>query len=149
MSKEEKKAQYQSSPADDIELQQRNPREPLNMEAPKKPEPSQENIEGSDEDLDLQEEEEKRKKKEEDELPKVSFFELLRFATKTDVLLMILGSAAAIINGIALPMFALIFGQMTDSFSPTSTGDDIVDAAGTQALYFLYIGLGSFALSWI
>lgn len=74
---------------------------------------------------------------------------LLRFATKTDIILMVCGGIASCVNGIALPMFALIFGNMTDSFSPTSTGDEIVSAAGTQSLYFLYIGLGSFALSWI
>ncbi|EDK31467.1 multidrug resistance protein-like transporter family ABC domain protein (macronuclear) [Tetrahymena thermophila SB210] len=81
--------------------------------------------------------------------PKISFFKLFRYATKFDWILMTVGAIAAIANGIALPLFALIFGQMTDSFGPTSTGDQIVDAAGTQSLYFLYIGLGTFFLSWV
>lgn len=42
---------------------------------------------------------------------------------------MIIGGIASMINGLAVPMFALIFGQMADSFSPTSTGDEIVDSA--------------------
>lgn len=43
---------------------------------------------------------------------------------------MSIGLVASMVNGIALPMFALIFGQMADSFSPTSSGDDVVSAAG-------------------
>lgn len=31
---------------------------------------------------------------------------------------MIVGAAAAIINGIAFPLFALVFGEMADSFGP-------------------------------
>jgi len=41
-----------------------------------------------------------------------------------------LGGLSAMANGVALPMFALIFGRMTDSFNPSSTGDQVVDAAG-------------------
>lgn len=44
---------------------------------------------------------------------------------------MITGSIAAIINGLAYPSFSLIFGQMTDSFGPTVSGDDLVESAGT------------------
>lgn len=62
---------------------------------------------------------------------------------------MTFGALAAVVNGIALPLFALIFGEMTDSFGPASTGDQIVESAGEQALYFLYIGIGTFFLSWI
>jgi hypothetical protein len=36
---------------------------------------------------------------------------------------MTLGGLSAMANGVALPMFSLIFGRMTDSFNPTSTGD--------------------------
>ena len=43
---------------------------------------------------------------------------------------MIIGCIASIANGLTLPMFSLIFGNMTDAFSPTSTGDDIVNSAG-------------------
>lgn len=38
---------------------------------------------------------------------------------------------------------------MTDSFGPDASGDDLVDAAGEQALYFFLIGVGSFILSWV
>ena len=39
-----------------------------------------------------------------------------RFATKLDVLLMIIGSICACGHGTALPALMIIFGDMTDSF---------------------------------
>jgi len=36
---------------------------------------------------------------------------------------MFIGAVAATINGFAFPMFAFIFGEMTDAFSPQSTAD--------------------------
>jgi ATP-binding cassette, subfamily B (MDR/TAP), member 1 len=38
---------------------------------------------------------------------------------------------------------------MTDAFSPLSSADEVVDAASTQALYFLILGIVSFICSWI
>ncbi len=40
----------------------------------------------------------------------MSFFKLLTFADGKDKCLMIIGGIAAALNGLALPMFALIFG---------------------------------------
>lgn len=82
------------------------------------------------------------------ELPGISYFKLFHFATSVDWFLMIVGGIAAMINGIALPMFSLIFGEMTDSFKPSEV-QNVVSEAGKQSLYFLYIGLGSFFLSWV
>ncbi|KAL4464298.1 hypothetical protein ABPG72_011343 [Tetrahymena utriculariae] len=86
---------------------------------------------------------------EKQEIKMVTFIQMLRYANKTDWTLMVIGSIASMANGVAFPMFALIFGQMTDSFGPNSTGDDLVDAAGKQSLYFFFIGVGSFLMSWI
>ena len=38
---------------------------------------------------------------------------------------MVVGALAATINGFAFPMFSFIFGEMTDSFGPDKTKDDI------------------------
>ena len=43
---------------------------------------------------------------------------------------MLIGGITAVVNGIALPLFSLVFGEMTDSFSPTTTADETVDNAG-------------------
>ncbi|KAL4426347.1 hypothetical protein ABPG74_006285 [Tetrahymena malaccensis] len=86
------------------------------------------------------------KKKEKSHLPLTALF---RFASRQDWTMMIIGSIAALLNGLSYPSFSLIFGQMIDSFGPTSTGDDLVKAAGTQCIYFAIIGVVSFLLSWI
>lgn len=55
-------------------------------------------------------------KKEDEPENMVGYMQLFRFATKLDVLLMILGSICAAAHGTALPALMLIFGDMTDSF---------------------------------
>ena len=44
---------------------------------------------------------------------------------------MVFGSIFAAANGIAMPMFAFIFGEMTDAFSPNATSQSVVDNAST------------------
>jgi len=53
----------------------------------------------------------------------------LRFATKSDKVMMIIGSIFAIANGMSMPMFAYIFGNMTDAFKPNATADDVLKSA--------------------
>uniref|UniRef100_A0A4W5N0D0 ABC-type xenobiotic transporter n=1 Tax=Hucho hucho TaxID=62062 RepID=A0A4W5N0D0_9TELE len=55
-----------------------------------------------------------RKKKE--PAKAVGFFQLFRYATGCEVLLMIIGLLCAALHGIALPLMCVVFGQMTDSF---------------------------------
>lgn len=46
----------------------------------------------------------------------VPYFDLFRFATTKDKVLMVLGSLAAFLNGGAIPSFSIIFGSMMNSF---------------------------------
>lgn len=46
----------------------------------------------------------------------LSFYQLFKYATKFDYVLMTLGTLAALINGAAVPVFSLILGSMTDEF---------------------------------
>ncbi|XP_055772634.1 ATP-dependent translocase ABCB1-like [Salvelinus fontinalis] len=46
----------------------------------------------------------------------VGFFQLFRYATGCEVLLMIIGLLCAALHGIALPLMCVVYGQMTDSF---------------------------------
>lgn len=62
----------------------------------------------------------------------VPYFDLFRYATKSDKTLMWIGAAAAFANGAAFPSFSLIFGAMTDSFSQSD--DEMVDEAGMNAM---------------
>lgn len=57
----------------------------------------------------------------------VPFSELLQFATTSDKILMALGGFAAFVNGSAMPLFSVIFGEMSDSFGPNATKDEIVE----------------------
>lgn len=78
---------------------------------------------------------------------KVSYFTLFRYATKTDVAIILLGYLCSIIGGAALPLFTIVFGNLSQEFanfytSPTSTADDFQDSVNENGLYFFYLGLG-------
>ncbi|KAM8924525.1 bile salt export pump-like [Pelodytes ibericus] len=55
------------------------------------------------------------KKKKEKEI-RVGFFQLFRFATTTDMIMMTIGSLCSLVHGAAQPLMFLIYGQMTDTF---------------------------------
>ncbi|XP_069589185.1 bile salt export pump-like [Ranitomeya imitator] len=57
----------------------------------------------------------KTKKKKEKEI-RVGFFQLFRYATGKDIIMMVIGAACALAHGAAQPMMLLIYGQMTDIF---------------------------------
>lgn len=71
--------------------------------------------------------------------------ELYRFATSTDITLMIFGSICAAAMGVALPAFAILWGNMTNKFN---SDENIEDVAKTVMLQFIYIGLGALAAGW-
>jgi|NOAtaT_6_FD_contig_101_1098428_length_3106_multi_3_in_0_out_0_1 ATP-binding cassette subfamily B (MDR/TAP) protein 1 len=62
---------------------------------------------------------------------------------------MTIGVIAAMGNGAAFPLFALIFGDMADAFGPNSTADDVVKKAAYQSMLFAIVGAGSFMCSFI
>ena len=39
---------------------------------------------------------------------------------------MIIGGLAALINGLAIPLATLIFGEIADAFDPKATPDEVV-----------------------
>jgi ATP-binding cassette subfamily B (MDR/TAP) protein 1 len=73
------------------------------------------------------------------------FTSLFRFATTTDIILLVVGTICAIAMGVALPSFAILWGNMTNKFGD---GGSIEDAAKDIMLSFIYIGLGAFAAGW-
>ncbi|KAK3533490.1 hypothetical protein QTP70_023359 [Hemibagrus guttatus] len=54
--------------------------------------------------------------KKEEAAIRVGFFQLFRFATFREILMMIAGSLCAIIHGSAQPLMLLVFGLLTDTF---------------------------------
>ncbi|XP_038151853.1 bile salt export pump [Cyprinodon tularosa] len=47
---------------------------------------------------------------------RVSFFQLFRFSTCKDVVMMVVGSLCAVLHGSAQPLMLLVFGMLTDTF---------------------------------
>ncbi|XP_059423485.1 ATP-dependent translocase ABCB1 [Carassius carassius] len=59
---------------------------------------------------------EKKSKKKKEPVKTVGVFQLFRYATCPEVLLMLIGLLCAAAHGVALPLMCVVFGQMTDSF---------------------------------
>lgn len=54
---------------------------------------------------------------------KVPFYKLFSFADSRDKILMIIGTIAAIINGLSLPVMALMLGNLIDVFGTAGRSD--------------------------
>lgn len=86
--------------------------------------------------VDANEGQNKEKEKEEPTTTNtVPFLKLFTFADSTDKLLMIVGTIAAIGNGLGLPLMTIIFGEMTDSFGQTQNIHDVVRAVSKVNSY--------------
>ncbi|XP_056090402.1 ATP-dependent translocase ABCB1 [Rhinichthys klamathensis goyatoka] len=59
---------------------------------------------------------EKKPKTKKEPVKTVGFFQLFRYATCPEVLLMLIGLLCAAAHGVALPLMCVVFGEMTDSF---------------------------------
>ncbi|XP_065102087.2 ATP-dependent translocase ABCB1 [Paramisgurnus dabryanus] len=59
---------------------------------------------------------EKKPKEKKESAKAVGFFQLFRYATCLEVLLMLIGLVCSAGHGVALPLMCVVFGQMTDSF---------------------------------
>ncbi|XP_036393962.1 ATP-dependent translocase ABCB1 [Megalops cyprinoides] len=57
----------------------------------------------------------------------VGFFQLFRYATPLEIILMIVGLLCAAAHGVALPLMTVVFGQMTDSFVQSSQHINLTD----------------------
>ncbi|KAH9614600.1 hypothetical protein KSS87_020848 [Heliosperma pusillum] len=75
-----------------------------------------------------------------EELQKVAFYKLFSFGDKYDRMLMIVGSIAAICNGIAQPLMTLILGQIINSFGNTDP-HNVVHQVSKVSLRFLYLAI--------
>lgn len=71
---------------------------------------------------------------------------MFRFADKKDIILMIIGTVFALVNGAALPIFSLLWGDMIDSFkTPEEMEQEVLD----MFLLFIYLGIAVFTAGWI
>ncbi|KAI3900112.1 hypothetical protein MKW98_001012 [Papaver atlanticum] len=77
------------------------------------------------------------------ETNRVPFFKLFSFADSKDVLLMVIGTIAAIINGWKMPIMAVLGGQLVNSFAITGDSNELLKQVSKVSLQFVYLGLGS------
>ncbi|KAK0606665.1 hypothetical protein LWI29_002414 [Acer saccharum] len=82
-------------------------------------------------------------KKEEESSKTVPYYKLFSFADSTDILLMVVGTIAAIGNGICTPLMALLFGGFVNSFGDNANMKQMVDEVSKVSLKFLFLAIGS------
>ncbi|OJD15191.1 hypothetical protein AJ78_04522 [Emergomyces pasteurianus Ep9510] len=84
---------------------------------------------------------------------KVNYLTLFRYATKSDILILILASIGATAGGAVLPLFTILFGAMAGTFKDialhTISTDKFNSEVSKYALYFVYLGIGMFVLIYI
>lgn len=86
--------------------------------------------------------------------PKVSYTTLYRYATKKDIVILIVGYFCSIVAGAALPMFTLVVGDLTQKFnnfftSPNPDPNEFQNSVNHNTLYFLYLGIGIIVFTFI
>ncbi|KAL4754305.1 hypothetical protein BDW72DRAFT_138250 [Aspergillus terricola var. indicus] len=83
----------------------------------------------------------------------ISFFGLWRYATKFDILIMIISAICAIAAGAALPLFTILFGSLASSFQRIMlyqiSYDEFYDELTKNVLYFVYLGIGEFVTVYV
>ncbi|KAK2649812.1 hypothetical protein Ddye_017301 [Dipteronia dyeriana] len=79
----------------------------------------------------------------------VPFQKLFTFADSTDVALMIIGTIGALGNGLSMPLAALIFGELTDSFGQNQNKSGIVDVISKCTLKLVYLAIGAGVASFL
>uniref|UniRef100_A0A7N8YHS9 Bile salt export pump n=1 Tax=Mastacembelus armatus TaxID=205130 RepID=A0A7N8YHS9_9TELE len=91
---------------------------------------------------------------------RVGFFQLFRFATCKDIVMMVVGSVCAVLHGSAQPLMLLVFGLLTDTFIDydielNELSDDRKELLDIEyemtkfALYYVGIGMAVFLLGYL
>lgn len=82
-------------------------------------------------------------------VPNSKFYEgignLFRCAKSVDYILMSVGAILAILQGIGIPMFSLLWGNLVDSLMNSS---EALNKAKSVMLDFIYLGIGVFFAGW-
>ncbi|XP_066306816.1 ABC transporter B family member 11-like [Miscanthus floridulus] len=87
-------------------------------------------------------------KKDAAQVKKVSLLGMFRYADRLDVLLMVVGTVAAVGNGVAEPLVTLLFGKVIDSFGDSTT-QSILRSVSKVVLDFVYLGIGAAVVSFL
>lgn len=78
---------------------------------------------------------------------------LYRYASRNDIIILVVSAVCAIASGAALPLMTVIFGNLQGIFQKYFTGlqtyDEFVDDLTKYVLYFIYLGVGEFIVTYI
>ncbi|KAL2510440.1 ABC transporter B family member 4 [Abeliophyllum distichum] len=89
-----------------------------------------------------------RKSKEKETINSVPFYKLFFSVDSKDKLLMIVGTIAAIGNGLNPPLMAFLFGELADAFGQTKT-QDISPVVSKVSLKLVYVAVGCGAAAFL
>ncbi|KAF9775832.1 hypothetical protein IL306_006037 [Fusarium sp. DS 682] len=95
----------------------------------------------------------KQKDKVEKQAELGDLWRVFRFADRLDWILNFISLVSSIASGATLPLMTIVFGQFTGRFSDYASGeidpDDFQDEVNTFVLWFVYLFVGKFVLSYI
>jgi ATP-binding cassette subfamily B (MDR/TAP) protein 1 len=86
---------------------------------------------------------------------KVGMATLYRYASRNDLIIIVVASICAIASGAALPLMTVIFGNLQGTFQSyftpgtTMTYDEFTSELGSMVLYFVYLAIGEFVTSYV
>ncbi|KAL8667598.1 MAG: hypothetical protein Q9202_000453 [Teloschistes flavicans] len=83
----------------------------------------------------------------------VTFKTLYRYATRNDLLIILVSAVAAIGGGAVMPLMTVIFGQLAGVFqgfiAGTTSNSDFTSQLSKYTLYFVYLAVGEFILIYV
>ncbi|KAF5200751.1 Abc transporter b family protein [Thalictrum thalictroides] len=93
--------------------------------------------------IQLYEKDFKEEKGGEDRKNNISLYMLFSLFDPIDIVLMILGAIAALLNGLSVPLTTYLFGQLVDTFGGTAHSNNVVQEISKVSLRFVYLGTGT------
>ncbi|CRG91977.1 ATP-binding cassette, subfamily B (MDR/TAP), member 1 [Talaromyces islandicus] len=83
--------------------------------------------------------------------PKVGYLQIYKYANRTDLAILAASTVCAVLQGAALPLFTVFFGQVTTTLKEVAIGtityDHFYHELTKNVLYFTYLGIGEFVVS--
>lgn len=84
---------------------------------------------------------------------KVGMATLYRYATRVDLILLVVGSICAIVSGALTPLMTVVFGGLQGSFAGFFNGtvsyDGFMSEMTRLVLYFVYLGIAMFVTTYV
>ncbi|KAI7759569.1 hypothetical protein LZL87_013514 [Fusarium oxysporum] len=78
---------------------------------------------------------------------------IYRYASRIDILIIVVSAVCAAASGAALPLMTIIFGNLQNTFQDYFNGsisyDEFLDQMTSFVLYFIYLGVGQFIVTYI